>query len=288
MPRPKRPGWSRITITVSDEISRHIRIRAAELGIEMGTFVNEAIAASLRSPQPPRPAAPPVPEVEPAFREHPALPRAAPANAPTGQAVPPAGSAGTHFARLADFAHQKAIANPESRLFSPLRHLQVADRLTATALSAAMFRTLIASACSSAGFELAGATDPGTLRFLDAVLQTLDRFFLQLHTAFPLDESRVALWTPGSASAFGTLFGRRLGRTMDGADLEGSAQRVSEAVAGMVKNLARVNANAPELLAREVPERLVSLLTLHEIPLKKRDSRGPDGDASDSGYGYFT
>jgi len=282
MPRPKRPGWSRITITVSDEVSRHIRVRAAELGIEMGTFVNEAVQALLRAPPPPT--GHPVPEAEPGFRSGRAPLKAGPPVLREA-AGRPAGTAGTDPAGLAEFVYQQAIASPGSRVFSPLRHLQVAARLTANSLSAAMFRCFIASAWANAGREGAGVTDPGTLRFLDAVLQTLDRFFQELQIAFPIDESRVALWSPDSAAAFGTIIGRRLGQAFDGTDPEGSAQRVAASVSGMVKNLARVNPNAPELLGRDASAHLVSLLMLHETPPTKR---GSDGDASDAGYGYFT
>jgi hypothetical protein len=43
MPRPKRPGWSKITLTISDKVAREIRLRSAELNIEMGTFVDRTI-----------------------------------------------------------------------------------------------------------------------------------------------------------------------------------------------------------------------------------------------------
>ncbi|MDR3572293.1 MAG: hypothetical protein P4L50_00390 [Anaerolineaceae bacterium] len=43
MPRPKRSGWSKITITVSDKVARDIRVAAATKGIEMGTFVDQAL-----------------------------------------------------------------------------------------------------------------------------------------------------------------------------------------------------------------------------------------------------
>lgn len=43
MPRPKRPGWSKITITLSEEIAREIRVKSSELGIEMGTFVDQTV-----------------------------------------------------------------------------------------------------------------------------------------------------------------------------------------------------------------------------------------------------
>ncbi|WP_286354886.1 hypothetical protein [Geothrix oryzae] len=43
MARPKRPGWSKITITVSEKVAKEIRVRSAELGIEMGTFVDQTI-----------------------------------------------------------------------------------------------------------------------------------------------------------------------------------------------------------------------------------------------------
>ncbi|MDR3572300.1 MAG: hypothetical protein P4L50_00425 [Anaerolineaceae bacterium] len=43
MPRPKRPGWSKITITVSDKVAREIRVLAAGAGIEMGTYVDRTI-----------------------------------------------------------------------------------------------------------------------------------------------------------------------------------------------------------------------------------------------------
>jgi len=43
VPRPKRKGWNKITITVSDKVAREIRVRSAELGIEMGTFVDQTI-----------------------------------------------------------------------------------------------------------------------------------------------------------------------------------------------------------------------------------------------------
>ena len=43
MPRPKRPGWSRITITVSEEVSGEVRVKSAERYQEMGTFVDQTI-----------------------------------------------------------------------------------------------------------------------------------------------------------------------------------------------------------------------------------------------------
>ena len=43
MARPKRPGWSKITITVSEKVAKEIRVRSAEIGIEMGTFVDQTI-----------------------------------------------------------------------------------------------------------------------------------------------------------------------------------------------------------------------------------------------------
>jgi hypothetical protein len=43
MPRPKRPEWTKITITVSKKIAQEIRLRSAELNIEMGTFVDQTI-----------------------------------------------------------------------------------------------------------------------------------------------------------------------------------------------------------------------------------------------------
>jgi hypothetical protein len=43
VPRPKRPGWSKITLTISDKVAREIRLHSADLNIEMGTFVDQTI-----------------------------------------------------------------------------------------------------------------------------------------------------------------------------------------------------------------------------------------------------
>ena len=60
MPRPKRPGWSKITLTVSDAVARYIRVQAAERGIEMGTFVDQTstdphCSSLIRTSSPSRP-----------------------------------------------------------------------------------------------------------------------------------------------------------------------------------------------------------------------------------------
>ena len=287
MPRTKRPGWSRITVTVSAEVARYIRVQAAEQGIEMGTFVDKTMGALLRSAQEPHgPAAPPH-DPAPAARAPGTVPPAGPSR-PDPMDTYPAEVSGDNPTRMAEFTYQKAIAHPGSGVFSPLKHLEVADHGAPTAISEALFRAIIASALSATDVEVGGGFGARTLRFLDALLQTLDQFSRQLQAEFPDDAFRMALWTPQSAAAFGILFGKRLGAPAPGRDPEGTANTVSGAVIAMLKGLARTSPNLPELLKRAAPAQLASLLALSETLARKRDQRSPDGDASDSGYGYFT
>jgi len=286
MPRPKRPGWSKITITVSDEVARYIRVQAADQGIEMGTFVDRTLGASLRAAKAPQ--ATPPPDPPPPSPAQPAAGRAGPPIAPDLMDLFPAEASGDNPTRMAEFAYQKAVADPDSRVFRPLRHLQVADDLSPATLSAALFRSIVSSALSAADFEVRCGFGVRTLKFLDAVLQTADQFFRQLQAEFPADDFRMSLWTPHSAAAFGILFGKRIGEPVNGPDLEETAQRVSAAVIGMLKGLTRTNPKAAEFLKREAPAHQASILTLNETQARRRDQRGADGDAPDTGYGYFT
>ncbi len=291
MPRTKRPGWSRITLTVSAEVARYIRVQAADQGIEMGTFVDRAMGALLRAAQethanaaPPSDAAP----VSHAPRKVQSIGPPISPSMPDLVDLYPAEMGGDNPSRMAEFTYQKAIADPGSKVFSPLKHLKVADHPSPAAISEAMFRSVISNALSATDVEVGGGFGARTIRFLDALLQTVDQFSQQLQVEFPVDDFRMALWTPHSAAAFGIIFGKRLGAPVHAKDPGGAAKTVSEAVIGMIKGLCRTNPNVPELLKRAAPPHLASLLTLHETLAKKPGPRVSDGDASDCGYGYFT
>jgi hypothetical protein len=57
MPRPKRKGWKPVTLTLSEEAARLLRVHSADRGVEMGTLATSLIMAQLvevNIPQPRR------------------------------------------------------------------------------------------------------------------------------------------------------------------------------------------------------------------------------------------
>ena len=192
MPRPKRPGWSRITITVSDVVAKYIRVQAADQGIEMGTFVDRTINAWLRSIQAPEATATPPSGPGPAATAQRATNKIGPIAPTTLDLMDsyPAAVDGDNPTRMAEFAYQKAVANPGSKVFLPLKHLRVADHATPDTISSIMFRSIIASALSAADFEVRSGFGVRTLKFIDAVIQTADQFYRQLQIEFPVDAVR--------------------------------------------------------------------------------------------------
>jgi hypothetical protein len=47
MPRPRRDGWKPVTITLSEEAAKRLRMSAAERYTEMGTLVTNLILGNL-------------------------------------------------------------------------------------------------------------------------------------------------------------------------------------------------------------------------------------------------
>lgn len=48
MARPKREGWKPVTVTLSEEAARRLRMHAAAKKKEMGTLMDEIIRMTLR------------------------------------------------------------------------------------------------------------------------------------------------------------------------------------------------------------------------------------------------
>ena len=275
MPRPKRPGWSKITITVSEEVSREIRILAASRGEEMGTLVDYAIkhltglAASRGG------ASSAIPSWIPARAIRPVEPRAVSLRATAiGRGNPN---------RVSEFVLQKLSENPIASPFTPLKHLKVTNRLSLQSISAPMLRSIISEAITAAKFEVGSESDPRTLKFLDAILQSVDRFIHCLQTAIPLDAERRRVWTRNSATAFGTLFGERITASLEKGTVEKASKAASVAVAEMVKTFLRRRPNALALLRDEQPIALVDYLVQDSRPRRRGETEPSSaGDQIDS------
>lgn len=277
MPRPKRPGWSKITITVSEEVSREIRILAASRGEEMGTLVDYAIkhltglAASRGG------ASEEIPSWIPARAIRPVVSETVSHRATAiGRGNP---------IRVAVFVLQKLNDDPIAGPFTPLKHLKVTGRLTLQSISASMFRSIIAKAIPAAQFEVGAETDAKTMKFLDAVIQSTDRFIRCLKTAFRLDAEWRTVWTPKSAASFGILFGERLAKSLDEDTVETASEEAAVAVAGMVVSLVRERSDATELLKDGHPSALAALLIQGSHPKRRRrdpESFSDEGDITSS------
>lgn len=271
MPRPKRPGWSKITLTVSEEVAREIRLQAVERGMEMGTVVDLAIRAL------------------PGF---PVFPRTQPATSSAGIRKPghsPAASeAGSNHPastehrigggqpyRIAAFVVDRLNQRENKPTFLPLKHLALTHRTNGHGISANRFKKLIAASVSESGVTIGSESDTATLRFLNAVIQTADQFFLKLGTPFPQSAARMALWTENAVKAFGTIIGERLVALQKTSDPVKKAPQIAEALTRMVENTQRRQPNLVHRLHTEPPPALVALLTEHETLRPRRQAEDP-------------
>ena len=269
MPRPRRPGWSKVTITISDEVGREIRVRAAELGVDMGTFVDQAIrdregcfspSSHLELDQVE------TPNRRRGSHKDPTLPPAPVAR--KVQTIRRARIGGGAPDRIAEFVFQNAILNQDTKLFSPVDSARITLRQGRHSMSAALFKGIIAHAVRSSQLVLGDKSDQKSIKFLDALVQCTQHFYQQFEQAFPLDGERQALLTPITAAALGIILGERLALLFETGTSEMIAIEIATGVMRMVKKWHRYNENAAEMLKVTPVDTLVAHLRMYEQPSK--------------------
>jgi hypothetical protein len=227
MPRPKRPGWSKITITVSEEVAQAIRINAAERNTMMGTFVDELVRSHWAVSKPPSRELPQSTELQVRFP-----PETLSDTAPERPISKAFSECQGEPESIADFLYREALVANTADVFSPLPSLKVFRGQTGDGIAYSAFEAFITSAIELTPIYGCTEWDEETRSQLNSMLLALECLYQRFDEEVPY-KPRV-IWGNAAASAFGSILEELI---LDGGGADDEVAKSVSRVTQMVKNL---------------------------------------------------